>query len=175
MLKHDGVEELIPVFRKEREKSSLARHLAELRKKKGFTQAQFAEKIGCAQSRISNFECTDNRDISLGMLAQYSEILNERITLQIGKPMNHVESVKHHFLAMAEHLRALSDLVGASKEKDCIQDGIRRFQDEAVVNLLDLAMRIAPPKKGRAAPASEDVSVFEFSSESAPSLCVGKV
>ena len=106
-----------------------------MRTRAGLTQAQIAERIGCTQSRISKLEGSVDRDLSLGEIFDYVKATGSQISIGIGKPLTHVQSVKAHAAGIRKHLRSLADL---AKKHDELESEIQAFFGEAFFNLLHI-------------------------------------
>lgn len=65
---------------KESERERIGRHIAELRKAKGLTQMQLAEKTGFSQSNIGRIE-TGRYSVGLDVLASIAEALGATVEL----------------------------------------------------------------------------------------------
>ena len=65
---------------KESERERIGRRIAELRKAKGLTQAQLAEKTGFSQSNIGRIE-TGRYSVGLDVLASIAEALGATVEL----------------------------------------------------------------------------------------------
>jgi transcriptional regulator with XRE-family HTH domain len=109
--------------------------LCRMRTRAGLTQAQIAERIGCTQSRISKMEGSIDRDLSLGEIFDYVKATGSQISIGIGKPLTHVQSVKAHAAGIRKHLRSLADL---AKKHDELEPDIQAFFGEAFFNLLKI-------------------------------------
>jgi transcriptional regulator with XRE-family HTH domain len=113
----------------------IATLLAALRAQAGLTQQELAKKIGRTQGSISKIENTPDRDITLGILQDYSRATGDRVSLTCGKPMNHVEQVKNHAFSMRRHLEALANI---AQKHDELQPHIQGFFGEAFFNILSI-------------------------------------
>jgi transcriptional regulator with XRE-family HTH domain len=109
--------------------------LCRMRTRAGLTQAQIADRIGCTQSRISKLEGSVDRDLSLGEIFDYVKASGSQISIGIGKPLTHVQSVKAHAAGIRKHLRSLADL---AKKHDELATEIQAFFGEAFFNLLKI-------------------------------------
>lgn len=109
--------------------------LCRMRARAGLTQAQIADRIGCTQSRISKLEGSVDRDLSLGEIFDYVKASGSQISIGIGKPLTHVQSVKAHAAGIRKHLRSLADL---AKKHDELEPEIQAFFGEAFFNLLKI-------------------------------------
>ena len=106
-----------------------------MRTRAGLTQAQIAERIGCTQSRISKLEGSVDRDLSLGEIFDYVKATGSQVSIGIGKPLTHVQSVKAHAAGIRRHLISLADL---AKKHDELEPEIQSFFGEAFFNLLNI-------------------------------------
>ena len=74
-----------PEFRKEYEKNrrllSLSMKILELRREKGFTQAQLAKRMGTSQQTISRIESGDYEGFSLRTLEKFAEATGTRLKI----------------------------------------------------------------------------------------------
>jgi transcriptional regulator with XRE-family HTH domain len=109
--------------------------LCRMRTRAGLTQAQIADRIGCTQSRISKLEGSVDRDLSLGEIFDYVKASGSQISIGIGKPLTHVQSVRAHAAGIRKHLRSLADL---AKKHDELEPEIQAFFGEAFFNLLKI-------------------------------------
>jgi len=99
------------------------------------TQAQIAERIGCTQSRISKLEGSVDRDLSLGEIFDYVKATGSQVSIGIGKPLTHVQSVKADAAGIRRHLTSLADL---AKKHDELEPEIQSFFGESFFNLLNI-------------------------------------
>lgn len=74
---------------------SMAKTLFAMRCRRGITQSEMAEKIGCTQSRLSKLENTDNESIKVGDLIDYANVLGLNISINFHEKMTAVESIKY--------------------------------------------------------------------------------
>ena len=63
------------------ERERIGKRIAELRKAKGLTQAQLAEKTGFAQSNIGRIE-TGRYSVGLDVLAKIAEVLGAKVEIK---------------------------------------------------------------------------------------------
>lgn len=110
---------------------SLATLLFRMRNRRGMTQAEIADKMGCTQSAVSKLEHSDNRRLTVGDLGAYADALGLKLSLLFHPPMTIADQVKHHFFQIKRLLEQLSDLAGDDPE---IVSGVRGFYDEYFVN-----------------------------------------
>lgn len=113
----------------------VVQQLVSLRARVGMTQTEFAKKIGCTQSRISKIEASKDADITLGVIRDYVQATESRISLFCGKPVSHVESVKNHAMSIRRHLEALADI---AHKHDELEPHIQGFFGEAFFNILSI-------------------------------------
>lgn len=125
-------------------KKTLAKILFAMRCAGGVTQEEMAKRLGCSQSKISKIEHSEDTDLQLGDLIDYAKALDVQMSLAFHKHMNSVESVEYHALRMKEHLDRLATL--ASRD-DQILEGVARFFNETLVNLLNLFSQSAAKLK----------------------------
>ena len=113
----------------------LVTKLALLRQQAGLTQGQMAERMGITQSAISKLESGADDDLTVRELREYAKQTTQRIGVTFGRPMNHVEAVKHHAFQIRAHLNALAEL--AQKDSE-IEQAIQGFFGEAFFNILTI-------------------------------------
>jgi transcriptional regulator with XRE-family HTH domain len=101
----------------------------------GLTQADMAKTMGLSQSAISKLEAKADDEITMGEIRAYAKSTNQRIAIHFGKPMNHVEAVKHHAFCIKERLESLAEIAQKYEE---IQGEIKGFFGEAFFNILDI-------------------------------------
>jgi transcriptional regulator with XRE-family HTH domain len=123
--------------RKLGEETRFTRMLAALRVKAGLTQEQIGEKMEPAltQSAISKLESGRDEELTIADIRNYSKALNERIGLLFGPPLNHVEAIKAHALAMRERMMGLAKL---AHEDGQIEKEVQAFFGEAFFNILTI-------------------------------------
>lgn len=112
--------------------------LEKLRWASGHTQEDVAKVLGCTQSAISKLESGRDEDLTLGQIRAYAEVTQQRFGLVFGKPMNHVEAVKAHALAIRRHLTGLAHL---ARQDEDLEKAIQAFFGEAFFNILDILSR----------------------------------
>lgn len=113
----------------------VTRTLAAFRVRAGLTQSELAKKLDCSQSAISKLEAGQDKDLTLGEIKQYSDVLGERLGLGFGPPMNHVEAIKAHALSMKARMLALTTIANADSE---FEKDIQAFFGEAFFNILSI-------------------------------------
>jgi transcriptional regulator with XRE-family HTH domain len=113
----------------------IVHNLIQMRHAAGLTQQELADKLGKTQSAISKLESSSDTEITLDELRAYCQATNEQIMLCIGKPMNHVESVKWHAYGIKDHLSALAKM--AQSDGD-MEQAIQAFFGEAFFNILTI-------------------------------------
>jgi len=115
--------------------SAIVESLVQMRRSAGLTQHQLADALGMTQGAISKLESSLDAEITLEELCAYCKATNQQLTFWVGKPMNHVESVKLHAFAIKEHLSALAKM--AHDDQD-MEQAIQAFFGEAFFNLLNI-------------------------------------
>ncbi len=71
------------VYDNARRATELARILAKLRRRRGLSQREVAERLGTSQQAISRIEHPDYRGHTLRMLARYAETLGARLEFRV--------------------------------------------------------------------------------------------
>jgi transcriptional regulator with XRE-family HTH domain len=117
------------------DEKKIATLLASMRAQAGMTQEELAEKIGRTQGSVSKIENTPDRDITLGIIQDYSKATAHRVSFTCGKPMNHVEAVKNNAFSMRRHLEALASI---AQKHDELQPHIQGFFGEAFFNIMTI-------------------------------------
>jgi transcriptional regulator with XRE-family HTH domain len=119
------------------DETRFTRILAALRAKAGFTQEELGAKMTHprTQSAISKLESGRDEELTLGDIRDYAKVLNERIGLVFGPPINHVEAIKGYATGMRTHMLELAKI--ASKDAE-IEQGIQAFFGEAFFNILGI-------------------------------------
>ena len=113
--------------------------LALIRQAACITQEQMGTALGLSQSAVSKLEAGRDEDLTLGIIREYSKATGQRIGLMVGKPMNHVESVKACARGIQYHLSALA---GLAHQDDELEREIAAFFGEAFFNLLDILAKV---------------------------------
>jgi len=134
LMQGEGVsEEVQKQFAEIEHETKLVHCLEKLRHAVGLTQEELAKRMGVTQSAISKLESGRDEDLTIGTVRAYAKATEERIGLSFGKPMNHVESIRGHALAMRRHLLALSKSANNYEE---MEKNIQAFFGEAFFNIL---------------------------------------
>lgn len=110
-------------------------NLIRARREAGLTQQQMAEKIGKTQGAVSKLESSSDMDITLAELAEYAEATGQNFSIMIGKPMNHIESVKYHAFGIKDHLSKLAKEAHRNEE---VEQAVQAFFGEAFFNILTI-------------------------------------
>lgn len=82
--------------------------LKEIRKKKGLTQRQVADYIGCAPSVYSRYE-TGDREPSIDILIQLSRYLNVTIDYMVGNEPPSDDGLTDYEISLLSAARAADD------------------------------------------------------------------
>jgi len=109
--------------------------LIRARHEAGLTQQQMADKIGKTQGAISKLESSTDTEITVEELAAYAKATEQNFAIMIGKPMNHVESVKYHAFGIRDHLSKLAKEAHRNEEAE---QAIQAFFGEAFFNILTI-------------------------------------
>lgn len=109
--------------------------LIRARRDAGLTQQQMADKIGKTQGAISKLESSSDPEITLEELAAYAKATGQNFGVMIGKPMNHIESVKYHAFGIKEHLSKLAKEAHRNEE---VEQAVQAFFGEAFFNILTI-------------------------------------
>jgi transcriptional regulator with XRE-family HTH domain len=119
----------------------VVKDLMVLRARRGLTQADVAEKMGCTQSRISKLESARDVDLTLGDLARYAGAVGYRLGVVLEPTeMTAVGRVKR----LASQIREeLSRLAGPAREDQQVAEGLAGFFSEAFFNLVGILQRSA--------------------------------
>ena len=127
--------DIVTGVRKLNNETRFTRMLAALRVKARLTQAEMGEKLGRTQSAISKLESGRDEELTLADIRDYSKVLNERIGLVFGPPMNHVEAIKAHALVMRERMLALAKI---AQQDGQLEREVQAFFGEAFFNILTI-------------------------------------
>ena len=130
-----GVSEVQKAMAEIEKQTRLVTKLALLRQQAGLTQEQMAQRLGITQSAISKLESGADDDLTVRELREYAKQTTQRIGVTFGRPMNHVEAVKHHAFQIRAHLNALAALAHKDSE---IEQSIQGFFGEAFFNILTI-------------------------------------
>jgi transcriptional regulator with XRE-family HTH domain len=136
MLQQDGTSDdtVVAVEQLARD-SRITRQLASWRTSVGITQEQMAEKMNCTQGCISKKEAGLDDELDLATLKAYSHHLGKDICLQIGRPQNHVQTIKQHAFGIRDSMRELAKL---AHKDDELEQEIQAFFAEAMINVVSL-------------------------------------
>ena len=118
-----------------REETKIVHQLALLRQAAGLTQEDMAQRLDKTQSAISKLESGPDDDLTLHEIKEYARATGERIGVVFGKPLTHVEAVKHHAFGMKASLESLADIANENEE---LQKHINTFFSEAFFNILNI-------------------------------------
>jgi transcriptional regulator with XRE-family HTH domain len=106
--------------------------LTRLRRRSKLTQADIAKRLGVTQAAVSKIESGRDETLTLAIISAYAATSRQRINLNFGQPLTHVEAVKQHALGLRHHLEALASL--AHKDETIAKD-IAGFFHEASLNI----------------------------------------
>ena len=106
--------------------------LTRLRRRSKLTQAEVAKRLGVTQAAVSKIESGRDEALTLAIISAYAATSRQRINLNFGQPLTHVEAVKQHALGLRHHLEALASL--AHKDEAIAKD-IAGFFHEASLNI----------------------------------------
>jgi len=109
--------------------------LIQARRDAGLTQQQMAEKIGKTQGAISKLESSSDSDVTIDELFSYAKATGQNFNLMIGKPMNHIASVKYHAFGIKDHLSKLAKEAHRNEE---VEQAVQAFFGEAFFNILTI-------------------------------------
>ncbi|MGA2869093.1 MAG: helix-turn-helix transcriptional regulator [Verrucomicrobiota bacterium] len=115
--------------------SSIVDGLIQARRDAGLTQQEMAEKIGKSQGAVSKLESSSDNEIKLEELAAYARATGQNFVVMVGKPMNHIESVKYHAFGIKEHLSKLAKEAHRNEE---VEQAVQAFFGEAFFNILTI-------------------------------------
>jgi transcriptional regulator with XRE-family HTH domain len=125
--------EVRSAVRKLDQETAVVSSMVEARREAGLTQQQMAEKIGKTQGAVSKLESSADMEITLDEIAAYAKAIGMNFAIMIGAPMNHIESVKYHALAIREHL---SELAKEAHRNEEVEQAVQRFWGEAFFTIL---------------------------------------
>jgi transcriptional regulator with XRE-family HTH domain len=106
--------------------------LTRLRRRSKLTQAEIAQRLGVTQAAVSKIESGRDETLTLAIISAYATSSRQRIDLNFGRPLTHVEAVKQHALGLRHHLEALASL--AHKDEAIARD-IAGFFREASLSI----------------------------------------
>lgn len=137
MLRSEGATETADAVRVLAAETRVTRALAALRCKAGLTQEQLGEKMTPqrTQGAISKLESGKDEELTLAEIREYSKVLNERIGMVFGPPLNHVEAIKGHALEMKRHMLCLAKLAHQDEQ---MEKEIQGFFGDAFFSILTL-------------------------------------
>lgn len=127
--------EIVSGVRKLTNETRFTRMLAALRVKAGLTQAEMGAKMDRTQSAISKLESGRDEELTLADIRDYSKVLNERIGLGFGPPLNHVEAIKVHAMGMRDRMLALAKI---AQQDGQLEREVQAFFGEAFFNILGI-------------------------------------
>jgi transcriptional regulator with XRE-family HTH domain len=142
-----GSKEFVDDVQRHISERQFVKHLIALRVKKGMTQKEMADAMGCTQSTVSRLENGKDSGIRLGDLEKYTRALGHQPRVVVA-PENEtaVDEIKYHASRIR---RLLTRLVELAEQDEQIADGISQFVCfETPLNLLkivvDTASRLPP-------------------------------
>src|SRR5208282_2483773 len=125
--RYDSIEEFLAesvssdtrgeIARLDRE-SLVAEYMVQARREAGLTQQQMADKLHKTQGAISKLESSNDNEITLEEISEYAGATNQTFSIMIGKPLNHIESVKYHAYGIKRHLSALAKEAHRNEEAE---------------------------------------------------------
>src|SRR3972149_9838913 len=119
----------------------VVRGLATLRNSKNITQEEIAEKMNCAQSRVSKIENGLDDDLRLSDILAYLKVLNYNAEISLlPSDMTVVGEIKYYARQMN---KAFDKLTSLALKDDTIREGIAKFYNEALVNLMAIVVSSA--------------------------------
>jgi len=119
----------------------IVRGLATLRNSKNITQEEIAEKMRCAQSRVSKIENGLDDDLRLSDILAYLKVLNYNAEISLlPSDMTVVGEIKYYARQMN---KAFDKLTSLALKDDTIREGIAKFYNEALVNLMAIVVSSA--------------------------------
>jgi len=129
MLEGTGTPQELVESVKDVEAQTAVAMLAGMRVSKGLTQKELAEAIGCSQGRISKLETSQDEDLRLGDLLDYTRALDGSLWITIGAPTI-AEHIKLHIRALRGLMEELVNLAGGDQ---AVGKGINSFLDDVLV------------------------------------------
>ena len=119
----------------------IVRGLATLRNSKNITQEEIAEKMRCAQSRVSKIENGLDDDLRLSDILAYLKVLNYNAEISLlPSDMTVVGEIKYYARQMN---KAFDKLTSLALKDDTIREGIAKFYNQALVNLMAIVVSSA--------------------------------
>jgi transcriptional regulator with XRE-family HTH domain len=115
--------------------TEVADNLVQARREAGLTQQQMADKVGKTQGAISKLESSCDNEITLEDMMMYARATGQNFAVMIGKPMNHIESVKYHAFGIKDHLSKLAKEAHRNEE---VEQAVQAFFGEAFFNILTI-------------------------------------
>lgn len=112
----------------------LSKSLFTLRCNNGYTQAEFAKKIGCSQARISKIEHSTDDKLSVKDIVDYCKATDNTVDiLFVPQKKNMVERVKRHYFVVKDSLDKMCEL---SKGDEQFTNHVHSFTVEASLNII---------------------------------------
>ena len=119
----------------------IVRGLATLRNSKNITQEEIAEKMRCAQSRVSKIENGLDDDLRLSDILAYLKVLNYNAEISLlPSDMTVVGEIKYYARRLKKAFHKMTSL---ALKDDTIREGIAKFYNEALVNLMAIVVSSA--------------------------------
>jgi transcriptional regulator with XRE-family HTH domain len=119
----------------------LIKVLTVLRARAGLSQQELAEKLACTQSKVSKLESSNDADVRLGDLVNYTGAVGyEMRVFFVPKGQKIVDEVKMHAFVIRRLLDRLVQLAGVN---GVITKAVARFLGEAAFNLTRLVKEAA--------------------------------
>lgn len=121
------------------------------------SQSELADRMECAQSKVSKMESSVDIDLNFGDIVNYAKSLKQSIHITFSPSLNngadhirfHIECVKHE----------LKKLVSVSSSDQDIANGVEAFAIERVQDFVESVSKILDRLPHRADPYSGGVSV----------------
>ncbi|MBU6409718.1 MAG: helix-turn-helix domain-containing protein [Verrucomicrobia bacterium] len=128
-------QEVVTKFSELEQETSIAQSLVQMRQAANLTQQQLADKLGKSQGAISKLESSDDDQITILELTEYSLATGQAFNIGFGPTMNRMEQVRWHALEIKKHLSALAKDAQQSEEAEM---AVKAFFGEAFFNLLTI-------------------------------------
>ncbi len=122
-------------FDAKQERTKLVRTLISMRVKASLTQSELAKKLTCTQSKISKLESSEDSNISVQDIINYSVATSFNVSLEFGRPSTLVEKVKNDAMSLKDSLDKLAEIAKSNEEDSKIVGNIQSFFAEATYNL----------------------------------------